>query len=94
MFPTGILSFGVAQQIKSSNGISFSINTIKCFLGKIGKKYILKKKPDNISEDLQSMEATVNETMETITTNEIDGNSDKVKCIAGGVREVLNIIWT
>ena len=42
--PTGTLSFQASQQIKSGNDISFSINTIKCFLGKLCEKYSLKKK--------------------------------------------------
>ena len=36
-FHTGTLSFQTLQQIQSGYDTSFSINTVKCFLGKLGK---------------------------------------------------------
>ena len=44
------------------------------FFVRIGKKYSLKKR-DNPPEDLKSLKGTVNEIMETITSNENDTNS-------------------
>ena len=49
--------------------MSLSINTIKHFLGKIGEKYSFKKKSNNHGSP-KSPESTVNEVMESITTNE------------------------
>ena len=39
-FSTGTLSLQASQQIKSGDDISFSINSIKCFLRKVGKNTI------------------------------------------------------
>ena len=47
-----------------------SINTTKCFLGKIAEKSSFKKKSNNKHESPKSPEATLNEVMESITTNE------------------------
>ena len=68
-FPTRTLQFKALQQINPSDDISFSINTLKYFLRKIGER---KKKTDHPLKDLNSSEATMHEIMETITSNESD----------------------
>ena len=71
MFPTGTLPFQVSQQIKSGNSLLVSISTIKKFFRKISKKYSFKKKSNNQHESLKSPESSVNEFMESKTTNKI-----------------------
>ena len=61
-----IESFHASQQIRSGDDISFTMNTFKCFLGKIGEKYTLKEKTDNTSEDSKLLKATVNKMMKNI----------------------------
>ena len=51
MFPMGTLSFQASQPIRSGNDMLVSIDTIKCFLGKIGERYSFKKKPDSQIEN-------------------------------------------
>ena len=41
------VSCQASQPIRSSKDMLLSINTIKCFLGKIGDRYSFKKKLDN-----------------------------------------------
>ena len=48
--------------------MSVGIDTIKCFIGKIGGKYSFKKKSNN-QEIKIPQETTVNEVMESIMTN-------------------------
>ena len=52
--------FKLHRQSKSEEDISFSIDTIKHFFGKIGQKFTLEKKTDNPAELLKSSEATIN----------------------------------
>ena len=74
MFPTGALSFQALQQMKSSDDI-------KLFLCKRkGKKYSMKKNPDNPPKDFKSPEAIINGIKETITTNEINTDSKESIC--------------
>ena len=44
MFSTGTPSFHAFHQAWSSDGMLVRVDTIKCFIGKIGKKYSFKKK--------------------------------------------------
>ena len=53
-----------------------SVDTIKCFIGKIGEEYSFKKKLNNQGNP-NSPEPTINENMETITTNEIYPSSEE-----------------
>ena len=64
----GTLSFQASHKIESNDDISLSINSIKCFLGKMDEKYSLKKKPDKPPKDLKSPDITINEITEAITT--------------------------
>ena len=47
MLPMEALSFQASQPIRSGKDILVSIDTIKCFLGKIGERDSFKKKPDS-----------------------------------------------
>ena len=67
-FPTGTLSFQESQQIKPYDDILMSVSTIKHFLGRIGRKYTLKKKINTSSDAPSSHNVRVNEVMETMTT--------------------------
>ena len=60
MFLVGTLSFQASQQISSGDDISVIIDTIKCFIGKIGEKYSFKKTSYNKGNP-QSPETTVND---------------------------------
>ena len=70
MLPTGNLSFQMSQPIRSSNDMSVPTDTIKCFLGQMGEKYSFKKKSNSQHEIPKLPEPTLNEVMESITTNE------------------------
>ena len=65
-----MLSFQVSLQTRSFDDLLLSINTIKCFYGKMGEKSSFKKKTNNLHESLESPEATVNDIMESITMKE------------------------
>ena len=65
-FSTGSISFQASKQVKTDDGISLTTNTIKCFLGKIGKNYFLQKKSNIPSDFPKSQEVVVNEVIETI----------------------------
>ena len=43
MFPTGTLSFQVSQQIRSSDAMTVSIDTIKCFPPKRGENIVSRR---------------------------------------------------
>ena len=58
---------------------------------KKGKKYILKKKTGNSPKDLKSPEATINEIMETITTNGNGTNSKESTHESTNEENLLNI---
>ena len=66
-FPTGIISFQVSKQVKPGDDISSTANIIKCFLGKIGKKYTFQKRSNTPSSIPKLQEIAVNKVMETIT---------------------------
>ena len=69
MFLTGTLSFQASKQIRSYGDLSVCASTIKYFLPKKGDKYCFKKKSKNQHENPKSVEATINEVFESITTN-------------------------
>ena len=48
MFPMGTLSFQISQLIRSSKDILVHIDSIKCFLGKLGESYSFKRKPETV----------------------------------------------
>ena len=64
---TGTILFQALQQIKASDGILFSVNTIRCFLGKTAEKYTLQKKSNTLSDAPKSQDIVINEVLETIT---------------------------
>ena len=65
MSPTGTLTFKASS---SSDDMSVSIDTITCFIGQIGEKYSFKKKPNN-QKNPKLGQPTINEVMESTTTN-------------------------
>ena len=49
-----------------------SIDTIKCFSGKLGKKYHLQKRPEAQHDSAPSSEESVNEAVQAVITQEND----------------------
>ena len=70
MFPMGTLLFQASQPDRSGKDMLVSIDTIKCFLDKIGERYSFNKKPDSQVEKKMSPGPSVNEVMETIMKDE------------------------
>ena len=91
IYSTGTLSFQALQQIKYDHGISVSINIIKHFHGKISEKYNLKKETDNPPKDSKSGDVTINEIMETITSNENDANGKESAQESTNEEDLLNL---
>ena len=60
MFLTGTHSFQASQPVRSGQDMLVSIDTVKCFLCKIGEKYRFKKKLESEHEKTTSPESSVN----------------------------------
>ena len=69
-FPTDTISFQVSKPVQPGDDISSTINTIKCFLSKIGKN-TLPKTSNTLSDIPKLQNIAVIEVMETVTSTYI-----------------------
>ena len=84
MFPVGTLSFQVLQPIRSGKNMSWSIITIKCFLGKLGEKYSFKKKLESQHDSTPLVEESVNEIVQAVMALENDPLTQDLAYSAAG----------
>ena len=76
----GTLSFQMSQPIRSSKDISVSIDTMQCFLAKIGERYSFMQKPESQQESTTSAETSVNEVMEAVVVDEDNPLTQDLVC--------------
>ena len=60
--------------------MSVSIDTMKCFSGKIGEGYSFEKKPESQHGNTTSSESSVNEVMEAVMAGENDPSTQDPVC--------------